>query len=162
MTEEHNANGMPEQSSSPTIRPAQLQDVEIIAAFNTQIALETEDLVLDPPTVTAGVTAIIQDPNKGQYFVAEIDGKVVSQTMITYEWSDWKNGNVWWIQSVYVAPDYRRRGIFRALYSHVKKEAKRHGAPGLKLYAYHNNDKAHATYEALGMHSHNVVFEDNF
>lgn len=156
---------MPQQSdpagaSSPQIRPAQLQDVETLAAFSSQIALETEDLVLDPPTVLAGVTAIVQDASKGKLFVAELDGKVVGQTMITYEWSDWKNGNVWWIQSVYVAPDYRRLGIFRTLYNFVRNEAKSHGAVGLKLYAYNTNEKAHATYEALGMHSHNIVFED--
>ena len=146
----------------PTIRPATLADIAKIVEFNQGIALETEDLVLDTATLTAGCTALLQDPTKGRYFVAEVDGQVVGQTMITYEWSDWRNGNVYWIQSVYVAALFRRRGIFKALYNHVKAEAQKDGAIGLRLYAFHSNDKAHTTYKAMGMETHNIVFEDFF
>ncbi|KAG7669750.1 hypothetical protein Ndes2526B_g06102 [Nannochloris sp. 'desiccata'] len=148
--------------SDPNLRPATLGDVEKIVEFNIGIALETEDLVLDPGTLNAGCTAILKDPTKGRYFVAEVDGKVVGQTMVTYEWSDWRNGNVCWIQSVYVARDYRRRGIFKALYNYVKAEAQASGAIGLRLYAFHSNEKAHATYKAMGMETHNIVFEEFF
>jgi GNAT superfamily N-acetyltransferase len=154
---------MADQSDlNPAIRPATLEDVAKIVEFNIGIALETEDLVLDPATLTAGCSAILKDPTKGRYFVAEVDGQVVGQTMVTYEWSDWRNGNVFWIQSVYIAKDYRRRGIFKALYSYVKGEAQASGAIGLRLYAFHSNDKAHTTYKSLGMETHNIVFEDFF
>jgi len=146
----------------PNIRPATLKDIAKIVEFNIGIAIETEDLVLDPATLTAGCTAILSDPTKGRYFVAEVDGKVVGQIMVTYEWSDWRNGNVYWIQSVYVAKDYRRRGFFKALYNYVKTEAQANGAIGLRLYAFHSNDRAHATYKAMGMETHNIVFEDFF
>jgi GNAT superfamily N-acetyltransferase len=148
--------------TDPTIRPATLEDLTTIVKFNIGIALETEGLALDSATLTSGCTAILTDPTKGRYFVAEVDGKVVGQTMVTYEWSDWRNGNVYWIQSVYIAKDYRRRGIFKMLYNYVKTEAQASGAIGLRLYAFHSNEKAHATYKAMGMETHNIVFEDFF
>ena len=105
-----------------------------------------------PPTVARGVRAALADPAKAIYFVAETGGLVVGQLMITHEWSDWRDGDVWWIQSVYVHPDFRRRGVFRALHEHARREARRAGAVGLRLYVERDNVRAQATYAAIGMH----------
>ena len=93
-----------------TIRKATLQDAEIIVKFNKAMALETEDKLLDDDTLTKGVNQLFDDPKKGFYLLAEADGQVAGQLMITTEWSDWRNGNFWWIQSVYVKPDFRHKG----------------------------------------------------
>lgn len=145
-----------------TIRPAVDADVDIMVGFTSQIALHASGLVLDPATARAGVAAVVQDVTKGRLYVGEVDGAVVAQIMVTYEWSDWNAAYCWWVQSVYVAPPHRRRGIFRALYLHVKGEARGAGACGVKLYANVNNSAAHAAYRALGMESHDIVFEDMF
>jgi GNAT superfamily N-acetyltransferase len=146
------------------IRTATHQDVDIIVDFNLNMAMETERIALDHDTVLHGVNQVITDPSKGIYFVAvdESDGSVLGQTMITYEWSDWRNSNVWWVQSVYVRPPSRRQGVFRALYSHVKEMAKTSGACGVRLYADRQNESALATYRKFGMTSHYVVLEDMF
>jgi len=146
------------------IRPAYLPDVPIIADFNVRLAMETEQLRLDPDTVAAGVAAILSDPAKGIYFVAERDGEVLGQLMITYEWSDWRNGNLWWIQSVYVKPEFRGQGVFRALFKHLEDLAHAgNGVAGLRLYMHAENDRARRAYEHLGMkHSDYEVFEMDF
>ncbi len=133
----------------------------MIAAFNSAMAEETESLRLDPAVIAAGVSALLQDPSKGIYFVAQIDGEVAGQLMITYEWSDWRNGNLWWIQSVYVAPAYRRKGVFRALFEHVHALARRcREVRALRLYMHSANGRARQTYESLGMKAtHYHVFE---
>jgi GNAT superfamily N-acetyltransferase len=114
------------------------------------MALETENHVLDPAVVGPGVRAAIGDPNRALYFVAEIDGRVVGQTLITFEWSDWRNGFLWWFGSVYVTPDARGRGVFRALYEHIEREARAAGSVGLRLYVWNENARAQATYAKLG------------
>ncbi len=135
-----------------TIRPASESDAAVIAEFNSLIAKETEDKSLPPERVTKGVEAILDDPSKGLYFVAEEDAQVVGQLMITYEWSDWRNGNFWWIQSVYVMEDYRGKGVFKSLYNHVMKLAKvRKDVCGMRLYVEKHNERARQTYEKLGM-----------
>jgi ribosomal protein S18 acetylase RimI-like enzyme len=124
----------------------------MIADFNVRLAAESEVLRLDPAVARSGVEALLADPAKGIYFVAEVDGKVAGQIMITYEWSDWRNGNIWWIQSVYVAPAFRRAGVFSALYHHL--EAMARADPGvctLRLYVHGGNEKAQRSYEKLGM-----------
>ena len=137
---------------SITIRPATLSDSEIIAAYNAAMAKETEHLELDRKRLTAGVRAVLQDPSKGFYWVAEIEGRVVGQMMITFEWSDWRNGVFWWIQSVYVHPDFRNRGVFQQLYGFVAEKAKNAGdVCGLRLYVEGENQRAQRTYERLGM-----------
>jgi GNAT superfamily N-acetyltransferase len=143
------------------IRPAQLSDAPVIADFNLRLAKETEDLSLDPATVAAGVTAVLKDPAKGHYYVAEEQGAVVGQLMLTYEWSDWRNGNLWWIQSVYVQAEFRGRGIFRQLFNHLRELARRQGdVPALRLYMHHANARARRSYEQLGMkQTHYQVFE---
>ena len=143
------------------IRRAVFDDWKTIADFQLAMAMETENLELDAPTVEKGVKAVFMDSSKGIYFVAEKLGQVVGSLMITFEWSDWRNGNVWWIQSVYVKPDARRNGIFKNLYAHVKEIVLQDDAlRGLRLYADKNNDTAHHAYHNLGMDSnHYAMFE---
>jgi len=133
------------------IREAEREDIERIVVFQEHMAEETEGLVLDHKTVTKGVEAVFNDPWKGIYFVAEAGGKLFASLLITFEWSDWRNSNVWWFQSVYVLPEYRRKGIFRKMYEHIRQLAVNSGIAGLRLYVESNNSRAHKTYEALGM-----------
>ncbi len=134
------------------IRQANINDIEIISSFNSKIALETEGLELNVARVKQGVSAILSDSTKGIYFLYEINQQVVGQLMVTYEWSDWRNGYFWWIQSVYVEKLYRRRGIFQELYSHVKKLVSSDSTIcGLRLYVERENKTAQATYNKLGM-----------
>ncbi len=144
-----------------TIRPARADDLETIVAFNAAMALETEQLTLDRGTLRAGVVAGLADVTKARYFVAEIEDRVVGQLMLTLEWSDWRNGWLWWIQSVYVTPDARRLGVFRSLYWHVEAAARSAGdVAGIRLYMERDNIRAEATYRALGMErTHYVVLE---
>ena len=134
------------------IRPAQISDWQVLRDYNCALARETESKQLDPETVASGVRAALADPRKGRYFVAESEGRVVGQVMHTYEWSDWRNGDIWWLQSVYVHPDFRRQGVFRALLQHVLAEA--HDDPhvvGVRLYVEDHNNGAQATYAQSGL-----------
>ena len=139
-------------SSSIAVGRAAIEDVAAIAQFNIAMAAETEDLALDPQTVHAGVAAVVSDDRRGFYLVARSDGKAVGSLMITYEWSDWRNGNLWWIQSVYVVPSARKQGIFRLLYDNVISLAKQSGdAAGVRLYVEKDNRSAQEVYRKLGM-----------
>ena len=139
-------------SSSIAVGRAATEDVAAIAQFNIAMAAETEDLALDPKTVHAGVAAVVSDDRRGFYLVARSDGKAVGSLMITYEWSDWRNGNLWWIQSVYVVPSARKQGIFRLLYDNVISLAKQSGdAAGVRLYVEKDNRGAQEVYRKLGM-----------
>jgi ribosomal protein S18 acetylase RimI-like enzyme len=138
-------------SNTIHIRAGEARDAETIAEFNVRMARETEDLALDHPTVLAGVLAALADHHKGRYFVAAAGEQVVGQLMLTREWSDWRNGDIWWVMSVYVHPDFRGRGIFKALYRHVERLAREEGAVGLRLYVETENAAAQKTYAALGM-----------
>ena len=139
-------------SSSIAVGRATTEDVAAITQFNIARAAETEDLALDPQTVHAGVAAVVSDDRRGFYLVARSDGKAVGSLMITYEWSDWRNGNLWWIQSVYVAPSARKQGIFRLLYDNVISLAKQSGdAAGVRLYVEKDNRGAQEVYRKLGM-----------
>jgi len=102
-----------------TLRDATREDEAIIAEFNSRLARETEHRSLNSAILLAGVRSLLSDPGKGRYFVAEHAGKVVGQLMITYEWSDWRNGWFWWIQSVYVDGSFRGKGVFKRLFDHV-------------------------------------------
>lgn len=116
------------------------------------MALETENRQLDATRVGAGVRALLNDPTKGVYFVAACDGVLAGQLLITYEWSDWRNGDIWWLQSVFVHPDFRRLGVFRALFARLKEEALADpGVVGLRLYVEEQNTRAHETYRQLGL-----------
>jgi GNAT superfamily N-acetyltransferase len=135
-----------------TIRRATPADAPIVAEFNRRLADETEGKTLDPVVLAAGVAAILADPGKGFYFVADLDNAVAGTMMITFEWSDWRNGWLWWIQSVYVKAEARRQGVFRALYEHVYQLARAEpGVIGLRLYVDNHNHAAQATYRGLGM-----------
>jgi len=134
-----------------TIRPATLGDVEFLTSGNSRMALETEGLSLDPVRLRAGVRAVFDDPARGFYLIAELEGAPAGQMMITYEWSDWRNATFWWIQSVYTVPEQRGRGVFRMLYSHCEALAREQGVCGLRLYVEGHNLKAQATYLRCGM-----------
>ena len=137
---------------SVAVRRAGPGDAAVIAEFNHRLADETEGKALDPAVLRAGVEAGLADEAKALYFVAEEDGAVVGQLMLTREWSDWRNGWMWWIQSVYVRAEARRRGTFRALYQFVYEAARMDpGVIGLRLYVEHANAQAQQTYERLGM-----------
>ena len=133
------------------IRKAIRKDSEAIIRFQQAMAMETEGMELKREVLTNGVHAVFNDHGKGQYYVAEDEGRIVASLMITYEWSDWRNANVWWFQSVYVIPEYRRKGIFRMMYDHVKSEGLAEGIAGLRLYVESENHRAQKTYEAMGM-----------
>jgi ribosomal protein S18 acetylase RimI-like enzyme len=145
------------------IREARATDAEVIARFNARMALETEHLQLDEARLLEGVKAVLADASKGFYRVAEIDGRVAGQAMITYEWSDWRNANFWWLQSVYVDGAYRGRGVFSAIYESVIVEARNAGACGMRLYVERENERAQRTYARLGMRSADyVMYEVDF
>lgn len=146
-----------------TVRPARLADLDALVDGNAAMALDTENLQLDRDTLRAGVEAVLTGRAPGRFSVAELEGRVVGQLLVTYEWSDWRNRVVWWIQSVHVAADARRLGVFRALYAHTRDAAKAAGAGGLRLYVDTTNTRAQTVYAALGMTGgHYRVFEDMF
>ncbi len=135
-----------------TVRRAEPSDAPVLVEYNRLLALETEGKTLDPAVLTAGVAAGLADPEKALYFVAEESGDILGQLMLTREWSDWRNGWIWWIQSVYVRADARRRGVFRLLYAHVHAAALADPQViGLRLYVEHENHAAQKTYAQLGM-----------
>ncbi len=146
------------------VRDATASDAATIAVFNTSIAADTEDHVLEPRLIVAGIAALLADSSKGRYWVAEVNGNIAGQIMVTYEWSDWRNGIIWWIQSVYVHEDHRRKGVFSALYRHVELLARSdEGVVGLRLYVDACNKRAQDTYESLGMQMRNYrVMEVDF
>lgn len=147
----------------PVIRPATPADLDFIVSANLAMALETEGLRLDRDVLREGGLAVLDGRAPGAYWMAELDGVVVGQLLITFEWSDWRNRMVWWIQSVYVAPAARRHGVFRALYAGARAQAQAAGAAGLRLYVDTTNTRAQETYAALGMNGgHYRVFEDMF
>jgi len=147
----------------PTARPAGAQDLEWLVAGNLALAEETERMRLDEETLRRGIRALLESRAPGRYWVAELDGRVVGQLLITFEWSDWRNRMVWWIQSVFVAPDARGRDVLRTLYNTARREALAAGAGGLRLYVDTTNLAAQAAYAALGMNGdHYRVFEDMF
>ncbi|HMA63177.1 MAG TPA: GNAT family N-acetyltransferase [bacterium] len=134
------------------IRKAQKQDAQTIIDFNRSMALETEDKDLDFRTISRGVKAVLEDKNKGFYLIAEIDGQAVGSLMITFEWSDWRNGFFWWIQSVYVVKEQRRQGAYTALHKKVRDLARQNDdVIGFRLYVEKNNISAQKTYEKIGM-----------
>ena len=140
------------------IRPARHEDHSRIVEFNCRLAQESEDITLDPAVVAEGVRAVLDDPQRGVYFVAEVGGLLVGQLMYTLEWTDWRNGWFWWIQSVYVKPDHRRTGVIRSLYEYVKNQARRRNVCGIRLYVDKQNDAGIRTYAALGMTRSNYDF----
>lgn len=134
------------------IRQATSQDAEELAEFNVNMARETEGLELKPEVIAAGVRAMIENPQMGFYLVVELDNGIQASLMVTTEWSDWRNGIFWWIQSVYVRPQYRRQGLYRELYARVKELAEQDSSVcGFRLYVERDNSAAQQTYRSLGM-----------
>ncbi len=155
------------------IRQAHAHDRDLLAQWAVAMALETEHKQLDEATVRAGMEAGIADPAKARYFIAMRESTVagretiaasVGTLMLTREWSDWRNGDWWWIQSVYVPPEHRRQGVFAALYRHVEALARATpGVVGLRLYVERENANAQRTYAALGMvDAGYAIFEAEF
>jgi GNAT superfamily N-acetyltransferase len=144
-----------------TVRAAYLSDLDVLARFQQNMASETEGIALDPPVLQAGLAQLFHDPTRGKYYVAEINGTVVGCLMTTYEWSDWRNGTVIWIQSVYIDRPYRGKGVYRALYHHIQKEVLSDpGLRGIRLYVDKTNKGAQQVYEALGMNGeHYQMYE---
>ncbi|MGH8182646.1 MAG: GNAT family N-acetyltransferase [Rhodanobacteraceae bacterium] len=134
-----------------SIRKASPKDIPFLVDCNAAMALETEHKTLDRDELTRGTRAVFDDPRRGFYLVAERDGELAGCLLITYEWSDWRNGDWWWFQSVYVPHAARRSGVFRALYSDVESRAHAAGAIGLRLYVERDNARAQQTYHSLGM-----------
>ena len=134
------------------VRPAVAADATVVVEFNRLLALESEGKALDPALLEPGVQRALADDNKGRYFLAELDGAIVGQLGVTFEWSDWRNGWFWWIQSVYVRPEARRRGVFRSLFQHVRAAANNDPhVIGIRLYVEHENHSAQKTYQAMGL-----------
>lgn len=137
-------------------RKAHPADSKRIVHFQLKMAQETENLELDESTVEKGVAAVFKDQTKGKYYVAEVDGMVVGSLLTTYEWSDWRNGRVLWIQSVYVDAQYRGKGIYRKLYEHIKAlvQQDENDFRGIRLYVDKTNTLAQKVYAKLGMENH--------
>ena len=130
-----------------------MEDAAVLAGFNRAMAFETESKELDPEKLLPGVEAVLREPRHGFYVVADDGHEIAGALLVTYEWSDWRNGRIWWIQSVYVRPAHRRRGVYRALHEFVREQARAAGGVvGVRLYVERDNSNARSTYAALGMH----------
>ena len=143
------------------IRRATLSDLDTLVAFNIAMAQETEERELPVESITNGVRAMLEDDSLGPYFVAELEGTPVGQLMFTTEWSEWHNGHFWWLQTIYVRPEFRRQGVLRQLYTFLQQLARAEGnVRGLRLYVERTNHTAKLAYENLGMqHSHYDLYE---
>jgi GNAT superfamily N-acetyltransferase len=143
------------------VRKAKSEDLNSILNFQLAMAKETEGVELDYSIVKKGVTAVLDDSTKGFYYVAEIEDKIIASLLTTFEWSDWRNGTVLWIQSVYVLPEFRRKGVYSKLYGHIKNQVLNDTSlKGIRLYADISNKPAHNTYKKLGMTpDHYLTFE---
>lgn len=145
----------------PRLRLARPEEADLLIEYQARLARETEDLELDRTALGQGVRAVFDDPGLGEYWVAEIDGGVAACLLVTREWSDWRNGTMLWIQGVYVLPEARGRGLYRALYEHQRRRVE--ATPdlkGIRLYVDHRNRRARAAYERLGMdHEHYALYE---
>jgi ribosomal protein S18 acetylase RimI-like enzyme len=144
-----------------TVRPATLDDASVIIDFQLNMAMETEGLTLDYPTVTRGVHAVFEDSTKGSYYVAVDDEKIIGSLMTTYEWSDWRCGTVIWIQSVYIIKNYRGQGVYKKLYQYIQQlVTSESGYRGIRLYVDKTNLPAQRVYKKLGMNGeHYQVYE---
>nr|WP_284395309.1 GNAT family N-acetyltransferase [Dyella lipolytica] len=142
------------------IRHTERSDIAALVEWNAAMAWETEQKRLDTQVLMRGVTAVFDEPRRGFYLMAERDGQAVGCLLVTFEWSDWRNGDFWWIQSVYVVPEARRGGVFRALHAEVARRASDAGAVGLRLYVETENRRAQSTYRELGMaECHYLMYE---
>ena len=145
-------------------RKGAISDIEIIVQFQKNMALETEEKILLESSIRSGVTEVIGDEQKGTYLVAEHEDKIIGSLLITYEWSDWRNGWFWWIQSVYVKKEWRRKGVYSHLYDEVKKLSLNEGnVCGIRLYVEKENRIAQTVYKNLGMYDTKyLLYETEF
>lgn len=144
-----------------SIRRAKPQDLDTLVRFNQALAQEIKGEGLDLHLLTQGVQAVLDDPNRGFYTVVEVEAQAIAACLVTFEWSDWRNAWFWWLQDVYVQPSYRQQGIFRAIYTHLKKQAQVEKACGLRLYVYQQNTRAQEVYQRVGMNpSSSLMFEE--
>jgi ribosomal protein S18 acetylase RimI-like enzyme len=150
--------------STIRVRPAGAADLDVLIAFNKAMAAESEDKGLDEGVLRRGIAYLLEHPAEGHYLIAERGGSVAGALMVTYEWSDWRNGRFWWIQSVYVPAEHRRTGVYRALHERVRDRARAdREACGLRLYVEQDNHGAMATYRAMGMvETHYRLYEEEF
>jgi GNAT superfamily N-acetyltransferase len=150
------------------VRPAHIGDLDLLVSFSLAMAQETEGRQLDKARLLRGTQVLFDEPTRGFYLVAEATGQpeptIVGQLMVTFEWSDWRNATFWWIQSVYVRPDWRRQGVYRAMHQHVLREAReRKDVCGLRLYVEKDNRGAQTAYRRVGLSpSAYQVFEEDF
>jgi ribosomal protein S18 acetylase RimI-like enzyme len=144
-----------------SIRKADRSDIPTLISFQQRLAAETENLKLDTTTLNFGMNAMFDDPTRGGYYVAEKNGEVIACHMVTYEWSDWRNGTVYWLQSVYVSEQYRESGIFKHMFNSLMTTIRKDpGIIGLRLYVDKSNSRAQKVYEAMGMNGdHYTVYE---
>jgi GNAT superfamily N-acetyltransferase len=143
---------MKSEKSEIEIREAESAEWQVIAGFQIKMAKETEDELLDSDIVSEGVQAVFNNPELGRYYVAEAEGQIIASLLITYEWSDWRNATVWWIQSVYVIPQFRKKGVFRRMYAYIRSQvSSRDDVSGIRLYMVSHNTNAGQVYEKLGM-----------
>ncbi len=143
------------------VRKAKSKDLNSIVNFQLAMARETENIELERSTVEKGVEAVLKDSAKGNYYLAEKKGEIIGSLLTTFEWSDWRNGTVLWIQSVYVMPEFRRKGVYSKMYEHIKNEVLNNpDLKGIRLYADKSNKGAHHVYQKLGMSpDHYITFE---
>lgn len=157
------------QSADISVRPARPEDLDTLVEFSAAMAMETEGRTLDRARLRLGTQAVFDSPTRGFYLVAEPRDRasrvrIVGQLLITFEWSDWRNATFWWIQSVYVRPDWRRRGVYRRMHQAVMEQAKAQGSIcGVRLYVEQNNSVAQTVYARVGLSvSAYRVFEEDF
>ncbi len=143
------------------IRKAKKQDTSAIIGFQLEMAKETENLTLDIPVLENGVKNVFNNPQYGSYYVATDNKEIIASLMITFEWSDWRNAQIWWIQSVYIMPEYRSRGVFRKMYNYIQKLADEDkNVKGIRLYVDKKNAHAQKVYKKIGMNGeHYKLFE---
>ncbi|HYL05860.1 MAG TPA: GNAT family N-acetyltransferase [Thermoanaerobaculia bacterium] len=152
------SDGQAAAGGPPRIRPARPQEADLLIELQARLARETEGLELDPTALGRGVRAVFDDPGLGEYWVAELGGKVAACLLVTREWSDWRNGTMLWIQGVYVLPEHRGRGLYRALYEQQRRRVE--ATPdlkGIRLYVDRRNHEARAVYARLGMTDQHYV-----
>lgn len=144
-----------------SVRKATREDLSAIADFQQRLAAETENMTLDRDILLKGIESMFDDPSKGIYFIAEVDGEIVGCHSITYEWSDWRNGMVFWLQSVYVVEQHRKHGVFKKMFENLQRMVREDkGIAGLRLYVDKTNLRAQKVYQSMGMNGeHYSVFE---
>lgn len=144
-----------------TITRGETSDIDAIVRFQADMAMESEGIMLDMCRLTSGVTSAMKDESKGTYLVARANGTPIGSLMLTREWSDWNNQWYWWVQSVYVMPEYRKKGVYKAMYATLKDMARESGVSQIRLYADRTNLNAQQVYRRLGMYeSHYLMFEE--